>query len=93
MKNTTIQAKILSAFFILLFPFLVSCSVLGGNNYSDNPAVAAQIEEVERLEAELRQAEREAEQAEQRAKAAKNRLEAAEHELKALKSQAKSSGY
>jgi len=79
--------------FIMLLPFLVSCSVIGGNNYSDNPAVAAQMEEVERLEAELKEAEQIAEEAEQRAKAAKARLEAAEHELKALKSQAKARSY
>lgn len=85
--------KLVSGTFIMLFPLMVSCSVIGGNSYSDNPAVAAQQKQVESLKLELREAERLAEEAELREKAAKDRLKAAENELKVLKSQAKANGY
>lgn len=93
MKKSTTNTKLLSGLLLFIFPIMMSCSVLGGNSYSDSPAVAAQQEQVESLKAEVREAERLAEEAEQREKAAKNRLKAAEHELKALKSQAKRNGY
>ncbi|MER2999362.1 hypothetical protein [Pontibacter populi] len=75
---------------MLLFPLLVSCSVISGSGrMSDDPAVAAQQREVEQLEREVQEAERLTEEASQREKAAKNRLKAAEHELKALQERAK----
>ncbi len=91
MKSKVTYTKAVAALFAFVLPFMMSCSVIGGNNYSDDPAVRAQQERVELLESEYRDAKRLAEEAEQREKAAKNRLEAAEHELKALKSQAKGS--
>lgn len=74
----------------LIVPVMLSCSVLsGGGRVSNDPAVAAQQQEVKALKQELEEAERYAEEAKQREKAAKNRLKAAEHELKALEEQAK----
>jgi chromosome segregation ATPase len=92
MKISQIYSKFFTLIFLVSLPFMISCSVLGGNSYSNNPAVEAQQQRVDALKSELKIAERTADEAEQRAKAAKNRLKAAEHELKALKSQAKSSG-
>ncbi|WP_347158809.1 hypothetical protein [Pontibacter chitinilyticus] len=74
---------------IILLPLLGSCSVLSGNSYSDDPAVAAQQQRVDQLEAELKQEEQYVEQAKERQKAAEDRLKAAKHELEALKSEAK----
>lgn len=89
MKLFTYRA-VASGAMALILPLMFSCSALsGGNRVSNDPAVAAQQEEVRALERELKEAERYAEEAEQRAKAAKNRLKAAEHELKALEEQAK----
>lgn len=81
--------KVSSGLFILLFPFIVSCSVIGGNSYSSDPVIRKQQEEIERLEQEHRELKRLAKEADEREKAAKARLKAAEHELKAMKSQAK----
>jgi hypothetical protein len=89
MKKSITYTKVSSAILALLFPFMIGCSVVGGNSYSDDPLVRTQQEQVDRLKAELRDAERLAEEAKQREKAAINRLKAAEHELKARKSQAK----
>ena len=86
MKATRVITYIGVWALLLLFS---SCSAITGNSVSDDPAVAAQQMQVERLEAELREAERLAEEAKQREKAAKDRLKAAEHELKALEEQAK----
>ena len=88
MKITSIYTRFFSGTLILMFPLIMSCSVIGGG-YSDNPAVAAQQKQVESLKLELREAERLAEEARLREKAAKDRLKAAEHELKALRSQAR----
>ena len=94
MKTSTyIYTKAMGGAAVLLFPFIMSCSVLGGGGYSDDPAVRAQQMEIESLERDLKEAERYSEEAEQREKAAKNRLKAAEHELKALEEQAKRRGY
>ncbi len=74
---------------LVSFPFILSCSVIGGNKYSDNPAIVAQQERVSMLKAELDEAERRTKEAEQFEKAAKLRLKTAEHELKALELQHK----
>ena len=94
MKTSTyIYTRVMTGAAILLFPFMVGCSVLGGGGYSDDPAVRAQQMEIESLERDVEEAERYAEEAEEREKAAKDRLEAAKHELKALKAQAERRGY
>jgi hypothetical protein len=80
--------KALTGLLILIFPFMVGCSVIGGNSYSSDPNIRKQQEEIERLEAEHKDLKRLADEANQREKAAKARLKAAEHELKAMKSQA-----
>lgn len=80
--------KATTGLFILIFPFIVGCSVLGGNSYSSDPVIRKQQEEIERLEEEYKELKRLAKEAEEREKAAKARLKAAEHELKAMKSQA-----
>ncbi|MEJ8757947.1 hypothetical protein WG947_13110 [Pontibacter sp. H259] len=79
--------KVITGSFILLFPFIVGCSLIGGNSYSSDPNIRKQQEEIERLEAEHKDLKRLADEAIQREKAAKARLKAAEHELKAMKSQ------
>lgn len=94
MKTLTyIYTKAVGGAAIVLFPFMMGCSVLGGGGYSDDPAVRAQEMEIESLERDVEEAERFSEEAEQREKAAKSRLKAAEHELNALKEQAKRRGY
>ncbi|WP_439882527.1 hypothetical protein ACSX1A_05030 [Pontibacter sp. MBLB2868] len=87
---TTTTKSILSATLVILFPLITGCSVFdGGNNFSDNPEIAAQQRRVNELEREYQESKRFAEEADQREKAAKNMLKAAEHELKALEEQAK----
>ncbi|GAB3813078.1 hypothetical protein [Pontibacter rugosus] len=89
MKVNTYKA-IMSGTLVLLFPMMVGCSVFSSDSkYSNDPAVAAQLDEVQALKREVKEAERLADEAEEREKAAKNRLKAAEHELKALQSRAK----
>lgn len=85
----TFYTKATTGLFIILFPFIVSCSILGGNSYSSDPVIRKQQEEIERLEQEYSELKRLAKEAEEREKAAKARLKAAEHELKAMKSQAR----
>jgi hypothetical protein len=82
-----IYTKALTGLFILVFPFIVGCSLMGGSSYSSDPNIRKQQEEIERLEAEHKDLKRLADEAIQREKAAKARLKAAEHELKAMKSQ------
>ncbi|WP_276499698.1 hypothetical protein [Pontibacter litorisediminis] len=75
---------------LLIFPLMMGCSAFSGSSsVANDPEVAHQRREVDRLKREVQEAERYAEEAEQREKAAKNRLKAAEHELKALEEQAK----
>jgi len=92
MRNKVTQ-KIVPAMLVLFFPMMVSCSSLFGGGVSNDPAVRAQQQRVQALEAELEEAERLTDEAEQREKAARDRLKAAEHELKALESRAKRRGY
>lgn len=89
----SINKKVATGALVLIIPFMVSCSSLFGGGVSNDPAVAAQQQQLEARKAELKEAERFAEEAEQREKAAKDRVKAAEHELKALESQAKRRGY
>lgn len=89
MKSSVYKSTVY-VFLLLLFPFMVSCSVFDGSgSISNDPEVAAQQLRVDELEREYQEAQRYAEEAEQREKAAKSRLKAAEHELKALEEQAK----
>ena len=85
----SVYKSVVYTFLIVLFPFMMSCSVFGGSKVSNDPQVAAQQRVVNDLEREYQEAKRYAEEANQREKAAKDRLKAAEHELKALEEQAK----
>ncbi|MEJ8803830.1 hypothetical protein [Pontibacter sp. H249] len=88
MKTYTFR-KVAASLAILFLPLLISCSSLTGGGVSNDPAVAAQQQQVDYLKQELREAERLAEEARQQEKAAKNRLKAAEHELKAARERAR----
>ncbi|ALJ00114.1 hypothetical protein [Rufibacter tibetensis] len=77
-----------STVLLMVFPFMMGCSVLSGSGYSNDPIVAEQQRRIESLEAEVDRAEQEKKDAEQREKAAKSKLKAAKDELKVLKTEA-----
>jgi Tfp pilus assembly protein PilN len=85
----SIHTKLSSSLLLLAFPLMVSCSVLSGGGYSNDPLVAAQQQRIDALKEEVQLAERETEDAEQREKAAKSRLKAAQDELKVFQNEAK----
>ncbi|RNI22009.1 hypothetical protein [Rufibacter latericius] len=85
--------KLNSGVLLLVFPFMVGCSILpGGGGYSSDPLVSEQERRVESLKAEVKRAEADTEAAEEREKAAKSRLKAAQDELKVFKTEAKRRG-
>ena len=72
MNLKTTYTKVTTGLFVLLFPFIVGCSVIGGTSYSSDPGIRKQQEEIERLEEEHKELKRLAEEASQREKAAKS---------------------
>lgn len=70
---------------VLILPMLVSCSVLSGNTFSDNPAVNAQQQQIDILEDEVKAQERRTNEAEQLYKREKDLLNARKSELKAAR--------